>query len=71
MMFWPIQQDLDCINNEGRILGKISFNANENKHIFYPADHSIVLSSIEKSNIAKRLLGLDCAEHSIAMQDDD
>ena len=70
-MYWPIQQDLDCINNEGCILGKISFDANKNKHIFYPTDNSIFLKSDEKANIVERLLGLDSTKYSIPMQDDD
>ncbi|MCJ8314822.1 MAG: hypothetical protein HRU38_22065 [Saccharospirillaceae bacterium] len=71
MMYWPIQQELDCINDEGCILGKISFDANKNKHIFYPSNDSITLSNDEKANIAERLLGLDSAKYAIAMQDDD
>jgi len=71
MMFWPIQQDLDCINDAGNILGKISFDANKNKHIFTPTDPSITLTNAEKSNIVERLLGLDSGLYSIPMQDDD
>jgi len=71
VLFWPIQQELDCINGSGRILGKIKFDGSKEEYIFYPANESLVLSSLEKSNISERLLGLDSGKYSIPMQDDD
>lgn len=71
VLFWPIQQELDCINDSGRILGKIKFNGATNKHTFFPADESISLSSIEESVISERLSGLDSGKYLIPMQDDD
>ena len=71
VLFWPIQQELDCINDSGRILGKIKFDGVKNEHIFHPANESITLSSIEKSSIADRLAGLDSGKYLIPMQDDD
>ncbi len=71
VLFFPIQQELDCINDSGHILGKIKFDDSTDKYVFHPANESIVLSSLEKSSIAERLSGLDSGKHSIPMQDDD
>ncbi|MBY4676189.1 hypothetical protein [Marinobacterium arenosum] len=71
VLFLPVQQELDCINGSGHILGKIKFDASKDKHIFYPDNESIALSSLEKSSIAERLSGLDSGKYSIPMQDDD
>jgi hypothetical protein len=71
VLFWPIQQELDCINGSGRILGKIKFDACKNRHIFYATDQTIDISSTEKSSISERLAGLDSGKYSIPMQDDD
>ena len=71
VLFFPIQQELDCISGNGRILGKIGFDYSKDSHVFYLADKSIVLSSGEESDIAERLSGLDSGKYSIPMQDDD
>ncbi len=71
VLFWPIQQELDCINDSGSVLGKIKFDGAQDKHIFCPAEKALPLSSEEKSNIAARLAGLDAGTYSIPMQDDD
>ena len=71
VLFWPIQQELDCINTNGDILGKIKFDASTDKHFFDPSDESISISDEDKSNIAERLAGLDSGKHTIPMQDDD
>ncbi|MGI1669717.1 MAG: hypothetical protein K6L74_05265 [Neptuniibacter sp.] len=71
VLFFPIQQDLDCINGSGHILGKIKFDVFKDEHIFCPENDSIVLSSEEETNIADRLAGLDSGKYSISMQDDD
>lgn len=71
VMFWPIQQELNCISDNGRILGKIKFDVFKDEYIFIPDDTSISLSSSEKSSVAERLSGLESGEYSIPMQDDD
>ena len=71
MLFCPIQQELDCINGCGRILGKIKFNGFTDEYTFHLADESIVLTNLEKSSIADRLSGLGSGKYSIPMQDDD
>jgi len=71
VMFWPIQQELNCISDSGRILGKIKFDVFKDEYIFQPDDISITLSSSEESSIAERLTGLESGEYSIPMQDDD
>lgn len=71
VLFWPIQQELDCVNENGKILGKIKFDGAQDKHIFCPGNDGQTLSSEEKSNIAERLAGLDAGKYSIPMQDDD
>ncbi len=71
VLFWPIQQELDCINSNGDILGKIKFDGVNDNHQFYLADESITLSNTEKTSIAEKLAGLDSGKYSIPMQDDD
>jgi hypothetical protein len=71
VLFWPVQQELDCINDSGCILGKIKFDLSIEEYIFYPANESIILSNIEKLNIAERLAGLASGKYLIPMQDDD
>ncbi|MGH1487315.1 MAG: hypothetical protein ACRBCI_13965 [Cellvibrionaceae bacterium] len=71
VLFLPVQQELDCINGNGDILGKIKFDRPKSGYIFYPANESISLSSLEKSSITERLSGLDSGQYSIPMQDDD
>ncbi len=71
MLFLPMQQELDCISDSGRILGKIRFNYAKNGHHFYPDSESIALSSLEECQIAQRLAGLDSGACSIPMPDDD
>jgi len=71
VLFWPIQQELDCINCSGQILGKIKFGDSMDEYIFCPANASIVLSSREKADIAERLSGLESGKYLIPMQDDD
>ena len=71
VLFWPIQQELDCINLNGDILGKIRFDALRNSHTFLPANTSRPLSSQEEADISKRIECLDTGKNSIPMQDDD
>jgi len=71
VMFLPVQQELNCITGNGRILGKIKFDGHKNKHIFSADSDSIVLSSSEETCITQRLSGLDSGQYSIPMQDDD
>ncbi|KZY62231.1 hypothetical protein A3742_11140 [Oleiphilus sp. HI0071] len=71
VLFWPIQQELDCISDSGNVLGKIKFDGSQDKHIFYTADETVTLSNDEKAGIAARLAGLDAGAYSIPMQDDD
>ena len=71
MLFFPIQYELDCINDSGDIVGRIKFDNSKNEFIFYPDNESIVLSSSEQSSIAERISDLDSGKYSIPMQDDD
>lgn len=71
VMFWPVQQELDCINGSGCILGKIKFDASKDRYIFHPDNESVALSNIEQSNIDERLSGLNSGQLSIPSQDDD
>lgn len=71
VFFWPIQQELDCINDNGQFLGKIRFDGASNKHLFFPNNEGADLSSTEKVSIAKKLAILDSGNHCIPMQDDD
>lgn len=71
MLFFPIQYELDCINDSGDILGRIKFDNSKNEYIFYPNNESIVLSDLEKASIAERLSDLESGKYLIPMQDDD
>lgn len=70
-LFFLNQQELDCINEEGQIFGKIKFDVSNNEYIFYVIDESVVLSTAEKASVAERLSGLESGRYSIPMQDDD
>jgi hypothetical protein len=71
MLFFPIQQELDCINDSGLILGKIKYDGCKDEHEFHPDNESIVLSSEEKAKIEERLSSLNSGKLSIPMPDDD
>lgn len=71
MLFLPSQDELDCINDEGLILGKIRFDSSRNEHIFNLINESINLSCIEQTRIEERLSGLDSGKYSMPTQDDD
>ena len=71
MLFLANQQELDCINSDGHILGKISFDTSKNEHVFCPDEQSIELSSEEKLDINKRLAGLNSGQYAMPTQDDD
>ena len=71
VLFWPIQQELDCINASGDILGKIKFDGASESYQFYANDESVILSSEEQSHIAKKLAALESGQSIIPMQDDD
>lgn len=71
MLFFPVQQEVDCINDSGDIVGKITFDGVKDEYTFSPTDESIVLSSLEEAIIAIRIAGLKSGKFSIPMQDDD
>ncbi len=71
VLFFPIQQELDCISDSGLILGKIKFNGAKEMYQFFPDNESIVLEGEEEANIIERLAGLASGKYSIPMQDDD
>lgn len=71
VLFFPIQQELDCISDSGQILGKIKFDVTRNQHIFTPDNDALLLSEGQQQVINARLAGLDAGQFSIDMQDDD
>ena len=71
VLFFPIQQDLDCISSRGQILGKIKYDGAKDEYALCPDNESTELSDIEVSIIAERLAGLYSGKYSLAMQDDD
>lgn len=71
VLFWPIQQELDCISSSGQILGKIKFDGFKDVYIFDPENESIKITGVEKSCIADRISGLNSGKYVIPMQDDD
>lgn len=70
-MFWPVQQELDCITSSGKILGKIKFDGDNNQYVFTPIEEALVLSEAERTKILERLAGLSSGKYTIPMQDDD
>jgi len=70
MLFFPIQQELDCISERGVIVGKIIFDDTRGKHIFYQPD-AVELTAVDQVAINERLSGLDTGLYGIPMQDDD
>jgi len=71
VLFWPIQQQLDCISSSGRILGKIGFDIQKDDYIFVQEDVSLSLTGEEQAKIDERLAGLRSGLYFIPMQDDD
>jgi len=71
MLFFPIQQELDCISYSGEIVGKIRFDDVQGKHIFYQPDGECEVSAVDMDYIQARLDGLDTGVFEIPMQDDD
>ena len=71
VLFFPAQQELDCISGSGRILGKIKFDGSKDEYSFFSDNDSIILTSIEEASIVERLTGLASGKYSIDMQDDD
>lgn len=71
MLFFPIQQELDCISDRGVILGKIRFDDVKGQHIFYQPDDVVEVTAVEHAAIDERLRGLDAGVYGIPMQDDD
>ena len=71
MLFFPIQQELDCISERGVILGKIRFDDAQGRHIFYQPDDVFEVTAAEQAAINERLAGLDAGIYGIPMQDDD
>ena len=74
MLFLSIQQELDCITDSGEIIGKIKFDDQQGKHIFYSHREKADAQNISRSDesaIAERLRGLDSGQYQIPMQDDD
>lgn len=71
VLFWPIQQELDCITTEGKILGKIKFDLVQEQYLFHPNDKSVQLSQLEQKLIEAKITQLDAGNAGIPMQDDD
>ncbi|NVK38045.1 MAG: hypothetical protein HWE18_08980 [Gammaproteobacteria bacterium] len=71
VMFWPVQQELNCINGDGSILGKIQFDAKHNTYVFSADNEQVVLSASEDASIKQKLAKLVSGHEIIPMQDDD
>jgi len=70
VLFFPMQQELDCISDSGDILGKIRFDGAQQKHVF-DAEATASISAQQQTRINQKLAILDGGEHTIPMQDDD
>lgn len=71
VLFWPIQQELDCVSDSGQVVGKIKFDGAKNEYAFCPMDEALVLSAEQERAIVERLAGLASGKYLIPMQDDD
>ena len=71
VMFFPLEQELDCISSSGNILGKIRFDVFKDEYEFVSADPEIALSDLEEALIVERLSGLASGKYSIPMSDED
>lgn len=71
MLFMPAQLDLDCVNNDGDIVGKIVFDGAKNEYVFQQEGEKVVLSDLDVARIAERIAGLYSGKYSMPMQDDD
>jgi hypothetical protein len=71
VLFFPIQQELDCISDSGLILGKIKFDSSKAEYMFQPDSASTELSTSEQSAIDKKLSALVSGRYAVGMQDDD
>jgi len=71
VLFFPVQQELDCIGSSGDILGKITFDGLKDEYVFNRDNESVVLSDDEQAQITKKLIALKSGQSSVPMQDDD
>ncbi len=71
VMFFPIQYEIDCINTNGRILGRIKYDSSGDGYIFQRDNDSIVLSNDEETRIAAKLASLKSGKDAIPLPDDD
>ncbi|MGB0664044.1 MAG: hypothetical protein ACPGMR_09685 [Pontibacterium sp.] len=71
VLFFPIQQELDCISDSGRILGKIKYDGAKDEYAFFSDDEATPLTDLEEASIVERLAGLASGKYTISMQDDD
>ena len=71
VMFFPIQQELDCISDSGLILGKITFDTVKGAYFFQADNEAVVLSDSEQSAIDAKVSTLNSGSSLVDMQDDD
>ena len=71
VMFFPIQQELDCISDSGLILGKITFDTVKGAYFFLADNEAVVLSGSEQSAIDAKVNTLNSGSSLVDMQDDD
>ena len=71
VLFFPIQQELDCISDSGLILGKITFDTAKGAYFFQVDNESVVLSDSEQSTIDEKVSTLNSGSSLVDMQDDD
>ncbi|BFM49455.1 hypothetical protein [Marinomonas sp. THO17] len=71
VLFFTAQQDLDCISQQGQILGKIKFDGAKVEYSFHPDNDTVSFTEPEKLSIAQRLSFLSSGASVIPMQDDD
>ena len=71
VLFFPIQQELDCISDSGLILGKITFDTAKDAYLFKPDTQSVALSALEKAAIETKISKLNSGSSLVDMQDDD
>ncbi len=71
VMFFPIQYEIDCINSNGKILGRIKYDSSGEGYIFQRDNDSVVLSNDEETQILAKLASLKSGKDVIPLPDDD
>lgn len=71
VLFFPLEQELDCINSDGKILGKIKYDGYKDEYHFFPDDEGIALTDLEEVSIAGKIASLTSGKQAMPISDED